>query len=57
MSDTTMCEDKECPLKLNCYRYTAQKGERQSYFMWTPRKGNECEYYWESEITKKDGNE
>lgn len=50
MSDITMCNGKDCPLKESCYRYTAPKSLIwQSYFQVTPynHKEEECEYYWE----------
>lgn len=49
-----MCSGEGCPLKDTCYRHTAEKGMRQSYFMGAPYKDGGCEYYWE---TKNQGNE
>ena len=54
MPDISKCEGRECPLKENCYRFTATPSEfRQSYFEDPPYKvfeedGNEvsCDYYW-----------
>jgi len=46
MPDITMCQDKECPMKNKCYRYTAVPSMRQSYFAESPREGNECKYKW-----------
>lgn len=41
-----MCQDKECPQKNKCYRYSAIPSENlQSYFIETPRKENECDQY------------
>lgn len=49
MADITMCLDKECSRKLDCYRFTAPVSEiLQSYFMDSPRKGNHCDMYWEA---------
>jgi hypothetical protein len=49
MSDITMCNDSECPFKEHCYRSTAPVNDNwQSYFLGTPRKGNDCEEYWGS---------
>jgi hypothetical protein len=49
MPDITMCEGLECPLKENCYRYTATPNEhRQSYFAEIPYKDGKCEYHWGS---------
>ncbi len=49
MADITMCQDKKCPKRENCYRYKVKPSlYRQSYFVRTPRKeDNTCEYYWE----------
>jgi len=46
MPDITMCEDKECPMKNKCYRFTAVPSMRQSYFEESPREGNDCKYKW-----------
>jgi hypothetical protein len=46
MPDLTMCWDNECPFKRDCYRFTAKKSENQSWFLETPRKGKDCEYFW-----------
>lgn len=32
MPDITMCEGNECPIKLSCYRYTAEPAYMQSWF-------------------------
>jgi hypothetical protein len=48
MADITMCTGDGCPLKENCYRFTAEKSERQSYFFTPPFDGKTCEVYWES---------
>lgn len=48
MSDITMCEGTDCPMKEKCYRFTAPINEyRQSYFVNVPLKDGECEHYWE----------
>jgi len=38
MADISMCNGKDCPIKEKCYRFTAPKGIRQSYFLETPGK-------------------
>lgn len=48
MADISMCEGKDCPIKQECYRYTAPVNEyRQAYFVYVPYdhayKG--CEYF------------
>lgn len=54
MSDISICEGKDCPLKENCYRYKAVPNPyRQSFFANIPYdlKEKKCEYFWE--INKK----
>lgn len=49
MPDITMCHGTGCPVKEDCYRYTAKPNKyRQSYFTDPPvdEDGN-CEYFWE----------
>ena len=46
MADITMCTGDGCPLKENCYRFTAEKSKRQSYFFTPPFDGKICEMYW-----------
>lgn len=48
MPDITMCAGDGCPVKENCYRYTAKASGRQSYFAMTPYdKG--CVWFWDNE--------
>lgn len=46
MADITKCEGGNCPIKENCYRYTAPEGMYQSYFVEIPYNGKECNLYW-----------
>ena len=50
MPDITMCQDKTCPKKNECYRYTAKPSEmRQAYFAGSTRETEgECEYFWDT---------
>ena len=49
MADITMCTDEECSKRFRCYRFTAPCNERrQSVFMESPRKGEECDKYWDN---------
>jgi len=51
MSDISMCSGTGCELKKSCYRFTAEKGMRQSYFSKPPiLPTNECFYYWNNGI-------
>lgn len=49
MADISKCRGNECPVRSNCYRFTANDaGLRQAYFIDPPydyAKGS-CEYYW-----------
>lgn len=48
MADITMCKGTNCPLKEDCYRYTAPINEyRQSFFSAVPYHDDDCEHYWE----------
>jgi hypothetical protein len=54
MPDISMCKGTNCPLRDNCYRYTATPSEfRQSWFTTPPVKSdNTCAWYWkDKEIT------
>lgn len=54
MPDITMCrgqiEDKICPQKETCYRYTATPSDLiQSYFLDLPmNKDGTCGYHWKN---------
>lgn len=47
MTDITMCSGKYCPLKKECYRFTAPKGLMQATFLNPPyEKGiKHCNFY------------
>lgn len=50
MPDITMCAGEGCPIKEDCYRFTAKpNGLYQSYFSVVPydRKLG-CDHYWEN---------
>lgn len=49
MADITMCHDALCNRRFSCYRHTAPVGYHQTYFIGTPRKGDDCEYFWDNE--------
>lgn len=47
MPDITMCENKDCPLKQSCYRYTAIPSRYQSYANFAPDLlSGKCEDFW-----------
>jgi len=52
MPDITMCSGAGCPLKKDCYRFTANPSDYQSYFMSPPFQGNKCEMYWDDSHSK-----
>lgn len=47
MPDIAMCQGDECPVKENCWRYTAPADRWQSYFGTPPFNENGCEYFWD----------
>ena len=53
MPDITMCDGTDCPLKEQCYRYTATSSEYQSYFIKPPFKKKKCDMFWDNEIKSK----
>jgi hypothetical protein len=61
LTDITKCNDSKCNKKDKCYRWLAPFEElHQSYFVDSPRNGDECDLFWEhfpsdkkvSEITR-----
>jgi len=47
MADITMCKGKNCPIRDNCYRFTAKKDTiGQSYFVKEPIENGVCDMYW-----------
>lgn len=46
VSDITMCKGKGCPIKKDCYRYTAKQDQMQSYFVKEPFEKGGCSFYW-----------
>lgn len=51
MADITKCSGDNCPVKEQCYRFTAESSEyRQSWFSETPSKIVDdkftCDMYW-----------
>ena len=47
MTDISKCGGEKCPVKGDCYRYTAPSEEWQSFMvaMWDDTKQT-CEYFW-----------
>jgi hypothetical protein len=49
MADIAMCRDKKCPMKYDCYRFTAPENPwRQSFFAESPREEGKfyCDQFW-----------
>ena len=56
MADISMCYGEGCPLKAECYRYTAPMNEqRQAYFVYVPYAHDykSCEYFVDNTEYKK----
>ena len=51
MTDISKCENKECPSRLKCYRYTAPANKyRQSYMEYkVPKNRKKCDSFWKRE--------
>lgn len=47
MPDISMCQEEQCELKNNCYRFLAKPSYYQSYFK-PPKIGKKCEFYWKT---------
>jgi hypothetical protein len=45
MPDITMCLNKECPMRNECYRYRAIPNEYQYYSTFTPEE-EKCEHFY-----------
>ena len=48
--DICLCKDQNCPLKNDCYRFTAEFYGRQSFFASSPFEENTCEYFKSNEF-------
>lgn len=52
MADITKCEGFDCPIKEECYRYTAKADELcQMYFSSSPIVEGKCDMYWGKQAT------
>ena len=45
MPDICMCDDYKCQQRMYCRRYRMTPWRLQSWFMESPREGDECEYF------------
>jgi hypothetical protein len=49
MADISMCLNKECKKRRQCYRFTAPANESwQTYADFEPDENGECEYFWDN---------
>lgn len=56
MPDFCLCTDIKCPMRQDCRRFTTQgDGYGQAYFLESPRKDDECEFFLDTRarLTKK----
>lgn len=54
MSDISKCNNRNCPLKEKCYRFTAPANPyRQSYADFTYDEKEGCEYFWDNKERQK----
>lgn len=55
MPDISMCQNEACPLKKNCYRYTARPSSfLQTYGYFKPDEEGKCDHYWPQSKNYKD---
>ena len=48
MADISKCKGTDCPMKDNCYRYTANESYLQSWFTEVPILNGKCDEYWDN---------
>lgn len=53
MTDISMCTNKDCPLRMKCFRYTAIPDPYwQSFCGFIPDESGNCEMFWDNKGTK-----
>jgi hypothetical protein len=54
MADITKCDGKNCPIKENCYRFTAPESKNQSWFSspYGRDEPNSCSYFYPNNKTR-----
>lgn len=51
MADITMCKGNGCPIREQCFRFTAKVNPYgQSYFGSPPFVDDNCDYFWSNKI-------
>jgi len=50
MNDIIMCRGEKCPIKDDCYRFTAEVVWRQDFFGSIPYdfEADDCEHFWDN---------
>lgn len=55
MPDISMCANKQCPSREQCYRFTAAPSTFQSYMKFEVANGdNKCDYFWDNKEYKNE---
>jgi hypothetical protein len=55
MPDISMCTAHSCPMKEQCYRYTATPSPMwQTYADFSPDENGECDYFYQNETYKEE---
>ena len=47
MADITMCDNQSCHKRIKCYRVRAEASDYQSWAIFRPDDGGECEFFIE----------
>lgn len=55
MPDITLCKDKSCTLREQCYRFTAEPSDNQYYYQYSPydSESGDCEFYFNNKPYEK----
>ena len=54
MPDISMCLNKKCPVKEQCYRFTAKSSDYQSYSSFEVTSNKGCKYFWDNSEYKNE---
>jgi hypothetical protein len=52
MPDISMCSNKECPIREECYRFMVKPGINQSYSLFEFDKEEGCDYFMNDDVNK-----
>ena len=54
MPDISKCKNEKCPIKENCYRWTAKADEYWQTYSDFKHKGKKgCDYFWNNKNNEK----